>query len=72
MATFDGTAWRVANDPQPGASGSMGSLMPPLGDELVKRLDVPVGFRAVLWHQGESDSHQKNASRTLRGTLYTE
>ncbi|MBX9655871.1 prolyl oligopeptidase family serine peptidase [bacterium] len=28
------------------------------------------GFRAVLWHQGESDAHQKDATRTLSGTLY--
>ena len=46
VASFDGTAWRIANDPQPGASGSQGSFMPPLGDELVRRLDVPVGFIA--------------------------
>ena len=132
VASFDGTAWRIANDPQSGASGGGGSFMPPLGDELVQRLDVPVGFvacgigatsvrewlpkgatfpnpptiesrvervpaggwaskgdayatfvarmqslgphgfRAVLWHQGESDANQKDAARTLPGTLYRE
>ncbi|MCI0533825.1 MAG: prolyl oligopeptidase family serine peptidase [Verrucomicrobiales bacterium] len=30
----------------------------------------PGGFRAVLWHQGESDANQKDASRTLPGHLY--
>lgn len=30
----------------------------------------PRGFRAVLWHQGESDANQKDASRTLSGPLY--
>lgn len=30
----------------------------------------PNGFRAVLWHQGESDANQKDASRTLPGELY--
>ncbi|MFM1996242.1 MAG: hypothetical protein RLZZ111_629 [Planctomycetota bacterium] len=130
VASFGGTAWRIAHDPQPGASGTMGSFMPPLGDELVRRLGVPVGFipcgigatsvrewlpkaarfaapptietrverlpdgswaskgeayaqlvarmraaspygfRAVLWHQGESDARQKDASRTLPGDLY--
>jgi hypothetical protein len=30
------------------------------------------GFRAVLWHQGESDANQKDASRTLPGKLYRE
>lgn len=31
----------------------------------------PSGFRAVLWHQGESDANQRDASRTLQGDLYT-
>ena len=30
------------------------------------------GFRAVLWHQGESDANQKDATRTLWGQLYRE
>jgi hypothetical protein len=46
VATFDGRNWRLADDPQPGASGKGGSFMPPLGDELVRRFDVPVGFVA--------------------------
>ncbi len=125
----DGT-WRIAADPQPGASGDAGSFLPPLGDRLVERFDVPVGFvacgigatsvrewlpagarfpnpptlesrvkaradgawesdgaafamlvermrqcgpegfRAVLWHQGESDANQADRSRTLAGPLY--
>ena len=28
------------------------------------------GFRAVLWHQGESDAHQADPERTLPGELY--
>ncbi len=32
----------------------------------------PNGFRAVLWHQGESDANQKDATRTLPGKLYRE
>jgi len=32
----------------------------------------PDGFRAVLWHQGESDANQKDPTRTLRGDLYEE
>lgn len=28
------------------------------------------GFRAVLWHQGESDANQQDSSRTLEGKLY--
>ncbi len=132
VACFDGKTWRLANDPQPGASGTMGSFMPPLGDAIASQLDVPVGFiacgigatsvrewlpkgttfpdpptlegrvvrqadgtwasdgtayaqfvarmkaagrrgfRAVLWHQGESDANQKDASRTLPGERYRE
>jgi hypothetical protein len=30
------------------------------------------GFRAVLWHQGESDAHQKDPSRDLTGDMYRE
>ncbi len=32
----------------------------------------PNGFRAVLWHQGESDANQRDATRTLPGRLYAE
>ena len=30
----------------------------------------PRGFRAVLWHQGESDANQADTTRTLPGHLY--
>jgi hypothetical protein len=30
----------------------------------------PNGFRAVLWHQGESDANQENPQNTLAGALY--
>jgi pimeloyl-ACP methyl ester carboxylesterase len=132
VATFDGQHWRPANDPQPGAEGGSGSFMPPLGDAIAARLQVPVGFvacgigatsvrewlprgakfpipptiegrvqrlpsgeweskgdafqmfvgrmkplgphgfRAVLWHQGESDANQQDSTRTLPGKLYRE
>ncbi len=132
VAAFDGRRWQVADDPQPGASGEGGSFMPPLGDELVSRFDVPIGFiacgigatsvrewlpggaafpnpptieqrvrklpsgewvsrgevysnfvarmksvgpqgfRAVLWHQGESDANQTDPTRTLPGDRYRE
>ena len=122
--------WQPCADPQPGASGNGGSILPALGDELQKRLGVPIGFipcgigatsvrewlpsgiifpnpptilsrvkktadgaweadgkayamlvarmrsvpsfRAVLWHQGESDANQKDPTRTLPGRLYAE
>ncbi len=132
VAAFDGTAWQPANDPQPGASGTGGSFLPPFGDAVAEKFGVPVGlvacgvgatsvrewllkgatfpnpptleghvrklaegrweskgelyaslcdrmkqlgphgFRAVLWHQGESDANQKDATRTLPGKLYRE
>jgi hypothetical protein len=37
--------------------------------ERMKQLG-PRGFRAVLWHQGESDANQADATRTLPGKLY--
>jgi len=132
VATFDGQAWRLADDPQPGASGSGGSFIPPFADAVLAKEGVPVGiiacgigatsvrewlpkgttfpnpptiesrveqlpdgqwtsngaaydnfvermksmgphgFRAVLWHQGESDANQKDPARTLPGRLYRE
>jgi peptidoglycan/xylan/chitin deacetylase (PgdA/CDA1 family) len=130
VSTWDGAAWRLAEDPQPGASGQGGSFLPAFGDALARRFGVPVGvvacgigatsvrewlpegirfaspptletrvrrlpdgqwesdgaaferfvarmspfgpggFRAVLWHQGESDANQKDPARTLPGPLY--
>lgn len=132
VAAFDGKRWQLAKDPQPGASGGGGSFMPPFGDAIAERFNVPVGFiacgigatsvrewlpkgtkfpdpptllgqvhqlpdgeweskgepfqmlvgrmrqmgprgfRAVLWHQGESDANQKDPTRTLPGKLYRE
>ena len=130
VAAFDGKRWRLANDPQPGASGGGGSFIPPFGDAIAERFHVPIGivacgvgatsvrewlpkgsafpnpptieanvrqlpngeweskgslfsafsarmkqlgprgFRAVLWHQGESDANQAATTRTLPGPLY--
>lgn len=132
VASFDGKAWRIADDPQPGASGGGGSFVPPFADAVATKENVPVGiiacgigatsvrewlpkgatfpnpptlvsrveqlpsgqwaskgaayeafiarmksvppqgFRAVLWHQGESDANQKDTTRTLSGKLYRE
>ena len=43
-----------------------------LFDTLVAKMRAfsPRGFRAVLWHQGESDANQKDPTRTLAGHLY--
>jgi hypothetical protein len=132
VAAFDGKVWRLADDPQPGASGTGGSFLPPFADAVVAQENVPVGivacgigatsvrewlpkgstfpnpptlvgrveqlangewaskgaafemlitrmqplgkhgFRAVLWHQGESDANQRDPTRTLSGQLYRE
>lgn len=123
VTTFDGSTWRIANDPQPGVqdNSKKGSFIPPFGDALYRRYGVPIGvasvghgstsvrqwlpagapvevmptmtkfvielpngtlvcdgtlfkgmmarieelgphgFRALLWHQGESDAHQAPA-----------
>jgi hypothetical protein len=36
------------------------------------RKNLPHGFRAVLWHQGESDANRKDPARTLPGKVYRE
>ncbi|WP_169853278.1 sialate O-acetylesterase [Anaerohalosphaera lusitana] len=91
VSAWTGSSWRHAYDPQPIANGNNGSPWSRLGDILVARFDVPIGFvttgigatrvgqwvpgtpyytrirsaiedmgengmRAILWHQGESDS----------------
>lgn len=96
VASFNGSAWRLAHDPQWGthdfAGYQFGSFWPAFGDAMNAKFKVPVGvavtghggtnlgqwgkgakdglynwtltrmnqlgkngFRAVLWHQGESD-----------------
>lgn len=130
VASFSGTRWQLAHDPQPGASGDGGSFIPAFGDAMYQRFHVPIGivnvasggtsvrewlptgvtftnpptvmsnvrevsphvwestgtlysnlvsrmkalgpkgFRAVLWHQGESDANQSDATRTLAGEVY--
>ena len=132
VVAFDGKAWRIADDPQPGASGGGGSFVPAFADAIAEKENVPVGiiacgigatsvrewlpkgatfpnpptilsrveqlqngswaskgtaydafvarmqaagpngFRAVLWHQGESDANQRDSACTLAGTLYGE
>jgi eukaryotic-like serine/threonine-protein kinase len=93
VASFSGTFWQLADDPQPGShDDSMGgSFWPAFGDAMAQKYKVPIGvastghsgtsvnawqpggglfewtsarmnqlgregFRAVLWHQGESDA----------------
>jgi hypothetical protein len=127
----DNHRWQLACDPEPGSGGDGGSFLPPFGDNMAKRFQVPVGvvscaigatsvrqwlpkgvtfsnpptltfnitklpdgewssngdafnmlvrrmkqlgphgFRAVLWHQGESDANQPDPKCTLSGPLYT-
>ncbi|MBI9019001.1 MAG: hypothetical protein JEZ07_17255 [Phycisphaerae bacterium] len=91
VSAWTGSSWRHGYDPQPIAYGVNGSPWSRLGDILVERFGVPIGFvttgigatrvdqwvpgtpyynriktaiedmgengmRAILWHQGESDS----------------
>jgi len=94
VSSFNGTAWRLADDPQWGVHDQTGggSFWPAFGDAIYAKYHVPVGvattghggtcvaqwqpdasdglfpwmmtriyqlgplgFRALLWHQGESD-----------------
>jgi hypothetical protein len=121
VASFSGTVWQIADDPQPGVqdNSTKGSFIPAFGDAMFARYHLPIGigcvghgstsvrqwlpkgdrfgvpstmgkfvlqigpaewqstgelfdglvsrmrqlktngFRAVLWHQGESDANQK-------------
>ena len=61
------SGWKQAADPQPIATGSGGSPWPPLGDLLVAKYGVPVGFVSVGWG-GTSVSQWLPAAA---GTKYT-
>ncbi len=54
----------------PGGWESKGSIFAAFNARM-KQLG-PRGFRAVLWHQGESDANQADPTRTLPGPLYRE
>jgi hypothetical protein len=47
---FDNNKWQLAIDPQPGAGGRGGSIMPLLGDALSKKLNLPIGI--IAYGQG--------------------
>jgi hypothetical protein len=47
VSSFDGKAWRLANDPQAGASGTGGSFMPRFGDLMNERFHVPIGILPI-------------------------
>ncbi|NBY03331.1 MAG: hypothetical protein EBQ87_15340, partial [Planctomycetes bacterium] len=47
VVAFDGKSWKVANDPQPGASGGGGSFIPPFADAIAGQFNVPVGIVAT-------------------------
>lgn len=49
VVAFDGTSWRIADDPQPGVQdhSSKGSFIPQFGDALYRRYGVPIGIAAV-------------------------
>ena len=131
VASFSGTEWVLANDPQLGVQDNSkdGSFIPSFGDALYRRYHIPIGiasvghgstsvrqwlpagmaihvmptmpkyvkknadgmlvsdgtlfdgmmtricqlgphgFRALLWHQGESDSHQ-SSEHEIDATTY--
>jgi hypothetical protein len=60
--------WGIANDPQPAPDGSDGgSIWPPLGDALLKELQVPIGFANVA--VGATSSQQWMPGGTLHSRL---
>lgn len=63
-------SWQHAKDPQPVADGSGGSPWPALGDLLVERLGVPVGFASVGWGGTSVGQWLPGASGPDREPLY--
>ena len=55
VSTFDGSKWRIADDPQPGAHDGhdRGSFWPAFGDAMAAKYGVPIGV-AVTGHAGTS------------------
>jgi hypothetical protein len=49
VSTFDGTSWRIADDPQPGVQdhSTGGSFIPAFGDTLAAELHMPIGIASV-------------------------
>jgi len=47
ISAYGPDGWQLAADPQPMADGTGGSPWPALGDLLVQRFDVPIGFISV-------------------------
>src|SRR5215469_14967580 len=49
VTTFSGTAWRIADDPQPGAqdSSKKGSFAPSFGDAMFAHYHVPIAVASV-------------------------
>ncbi len=49
VATFSGTEWSLANDPQPGVQDNnrKGSFIPSFCDPLDRRYHVPIGIASV-------------------------
>lgn len=66
VSAWNGKEWQFAADPQPIASDDSsrnGSPWPSLGDQLVQRLDVPIGLISTGW--GGSAVSQWNSDGTL-------
>lgn len=70
VSTFDGRAWRIADDPQPGAHDNHtgGSFWPAFGDAMHARFGVPIGV-AVTGHGGTSINAWKTDGELFRWTL---
>jgi pimeloyl-ACP methyl ester carboxylesterase/lysophospholipase L1-like esterase len=77
VASFDGTKWVLANDPQPGVQdGSQGgSFLPAFGDALFAKYKVPIGIASTgagatsvrEWlPKGEKMRHQPTTGANVR------
>lgn len=70
VSSFDGTSWRLANDPQPGTHdrSSGGSFWPAFGDAMYGRFQVPIGV-ATTGHGGTSVNAWQPNGELFRWTM---
>jgi len=67
VSSFSGTAWQLANDPQPGVQDNSpnGSPWPAFGDDLYEKIHVPIGIAATGFGGTSVSEWQPGAPRKL-------
>ncbi|MCO4764398.1 MAG: hypothetical protein KC502_23000, partial [Myxococcales bacterium] len=65
VGAFGPSGWQFAADPQPIATGGGGTPWAPLGDLLLAKLGVPIGFISVGWGGTSVAQWQPGAAKKL-------